>query len=219
MPSSVIFAGKCIRQVLQKQMFPVSDNCREGEHVFVENELLEWYGEGERRQLYSKCAYFLKCKLPNSPCHSAFTHTHTHTQGYCSSVAFSHKHHCSCTHTHTGWWLYWQRVWLSPSAWSQPRGSPCPVHLLPLTLVSFLLIDRFKQLSSWLRFLCRNEEPAISYCRSVLQSCGNPFHPLCFKWFYLLFLVSRSIKLYYICCKPSYFALRFIAPSADISYS
>lgn len=39
MSSSVILAGKCIRQVLQKQMFPVSDNFREGEQVFVENEL------------------------------------------------------------------------------------------------------------------------------------------------------------------------------------
>lgn len=97
----------------------------------------------------------------------------------------------------------------SPSPSTSFFSSFCSYSLMEIEAVLFLV-----EVS-----LCCNKKLAINYCKSVLQSCGNPFYPLCFKWLYLLFLVFRSIKLYYICCKPSYFALRFIAPSADISYS
>lgn len=65
--------------------------------------------------------------------------------------------------------------------------------------------------------LCCNKKLAINYYKALLQLCGSPFYPLCFKWFYLLSLVFRNIKLNSICCKPSYFAWHFIAPSADTS--
>lgn len=112
-----------------------------------------------------------------------------------------------------------------------PRGAEDPeqkVHVplrssLFVLSLAFLFSCSSMESSAALSLLSMSlfctKEVAINCSEAALQPRGSPSHPLCFERVYLLFLVFGSVKLYGVCCKPSYFALQFIAPSADISYS
>lgn len=104
----------------------------------------------------------------------------------------------------------------TPGSWGPDPLSGWP---FPPVLFSFFSVSSDGDFKGSFDSLCCNKKLAINYYKAVLQLCGSPFYPLCFKWLYLLSLVFRNIKLNSVCCKPSYFALQFIVPSADISFT
>lgn len=95
----------------------------------------------------------------------------------------------------------------SPSLWtSRPRV----LFRCPPRLSDRVSLRRFR--------VCGRKKPAINYYKAVLQPRGSPFYPLCFKWLCLLSLVFRNVKLYGVCCKPSYFAV-YRSPCGCVSHA